>query len=265
MASSAMLLNKKTINKLGLMMNDSAASKPSAFALRQMQKMGWVEGSGLGKDGTGITESLKIKKREESTGLGLEKVAEVEVGAWWHDAFSSNLKLIKSKMKATGKTKDKKRKKGAGETETEEGEGSDDPSYADLFKATGGARLGMRARADQKGKWRRTEAMEKEVAAAEAAAIAAGAGAAVTVAVSGTGAGAGAAGTSEEEDVDTADAGVATEAYIKAQKRKEKKAKKDKKEKREKGEMGEKGEGVMGEKKEEEEKKEKKGKRSKIA
>lgn len=33
-------------------------------------------------------------------------------------------------------------------------------SYEDMFKATGGIRLGMRARASQKGKWARTESGE---------------------------------------------------------------------------------------------------------
>ena len=34
------------------------------------------------------------------------------------------------------------------------------PSLEDLFNATGGVRLGMRARADQIGKWKRTENIE---------------------------------------------------------------------------------------------------------
>ena len=33
-------------------------------------------------------------------------------------------------------------------------------SYEELFKATGGARLGMRARASQRGKWMRAEAAD---------------------------------------------------------------------------------------------------------
>lgn len=47
-------------------MNDLNASKPSAFALRQMEKMGWTEGKGLGKNEDGISNSIKIHKREDN-------------------------------------------------------------------------------------------------------------------------------------------------------------------------------------------------------
>lgn len=66
---------------------------------------------------------------------------------WWHDAYSTGLKAVKSK-------KSKKRKS----ADTEATEGSRNaPTFEQLFAATGGARLGMRARASQKGKILRTE------------------------------------------------------------------------------------------------------------
>jgi len=207
------LLSKKTIAKHGMSMRESASAPVSDFARRQMLKMGWVEGKGLGKNEDGMLSHLKASKREEAAGLGSETLKSEEIVAkegWWFDAFSSNLKVFKKKMEADrgngdedDKKKDKKKKKkknskakeGKGEKEdTEEDErknvkdgkdekkkkkkkdkeksngkrkrdddapDSDDaldrPSFEDLYKATGGARLGMRARADQKGKFSRTE------------------------------------------------------------------------------------------------------------
>jgi Pin2-interacting protein X1 len=193
-----MIFDKKTIVQLGSKMNDSAASKPSAYAMRMMEKMGWKEGQGLGKDETGIAEHIIIHKREDKMGLGIDNMAAAEsvTDNWWHSAFTANLNVFKSNMKKSSKKsdkedkkekkrekKDKKNKKDKKDKESkskdldndgenveaspkkrkekrirepEETSGSH-PSYDDLFAATGGARLGMRARREQKGKIRRTE------------------------------------------------------------------------------------------------------------
>ena len=152
----ALLLNKKTVQKMGSRMNENVASKPSSFAMKQMEKMGWTEGKGLGKTESGISTHISIVKRDDSAGLGSEAVearANAASENWWHDAFASNLKLMKDKHGKKSKSGSKKRKA------EDEAEATDEapPSYDDLFKATGGARLGMRARADQKGKLKRTE------------------------------------------------------------------------------------------------------------
>jgi Pin2-interacting protein X1 len=154
----AMLLSKKTVLKLGSQMNENAACKPSSFAMKQMEKMGWTEGKGLGKTESGISKHITIAKREEAAGLGTEKQkADVHDASetWWHDAFTVNLKHMKNKHEKKSKSGSKKRK-------AEEEVSDAPPSYDDLFKATGGARLGMRARADQKGKLKRTEGLDSE-------------------------------------------------------------------------------------------------------
>lgn len=82
-----------------------------------------------------------------------------DVGSeWWHDAYSSALSGVRKKNKK--KSKDKE---GAAMN-------PDAPTYEELFAATGGARLGMRARASQKGKLLRTEQTEsvRSVAGVEA-------------------------------------------------------------------------------------------------
>ena len=97
---------------------------------------------------------------------------------WWHDAFSTSLvafsasiksksskkkdkKDKKDKDKKDKKDKDKKEKKRQADSSPEEVEiaaaAAAAPTYEELFIATGGKRLGMRARAEQKGKIRRTE------------------------------------------------------------------------------------------------------------
>jgi Pin2-interacting protein X1 len=135
---------------MGTQMNNNSASKPSAFALKHMQKMGWEEGKGLGKNEDGISKFIHVEKKLDASGVGLDEVVKSEVKEnWWHDAYSSNLKLFTSKISGT-----KKRKKSKISREIDS---KNAPSYDDLFAATGGARLGMRARAEQKGKHKRTE------------------------------------------------------------------------------------------------------------
>ena len=148
-----MLVTKKTAVAMGLSIHDGVGSKVSVFARRQMEKMGWEEGKGLGKNETGISKHIKAVKRDDSSGLGLESAQAAEQpDNWWHDAFSKNLKTFSSS--SGGKKKRSKK--------SENSEAEAPPSYAELFAATGGARLGMRARASQKGKLLRTEGSSTE-------------------------------------------------------------------------------------------------------
>jgi Pin2-interacting protein X1 len=150
-----MLVTKKTAATLGQSIHDGVGSKVSVFARRQMEKMGWQEGKGLGKNENGISKHIKATKKDDNSGLGLESVVSEEVTEnWWHDSFSKQLKTFlpcstgkKQKLKKSERTS---KKNSASDVEAP-------PSYAELFAATGGARLGMRARASQKGKILRTE------------------------------------------------------------------------------------------------------------
>ncbi len=148
-----MLLNKKTVEILGSRLNETKSSKVSNFARAQMEKMGWKEGEGLGKSRTGATQHIKVAKKDSNSGIGCE-TKELDqfnsTESWWHDAFANNLSAFKVK----GIKKSKKRKL------DEEIKNQQPPSYEELFEATGGARLGMRARAKQTGKHLRTEVLK---------------------------------------------------------------------------------------------------------
>jgi len=182
------LLSKKTIAKLGSKVNDhnnnGSAIKLSDFALKQMKKMGWNEGEGLGRNSDGIKHHIIIKKREDSTGLGSDivditsnrsAIDDVDE-SWWNKTFANNLKNMKIKNldgKIKKIKKDKKRNRSSSSSSGINGDNDDlrlvdidrmdDPTFEDLFKATGGKRLGMRARSEQKGKMLRTECIDGNI------------------------------------------------------------------------------------------------------
>lgn len=63
------IFGKKFTNQLGGMANEAAAGAVSAFARRQMAKMGWTEGKGLGKEEQGVVTHVRVQKREEFMGV----------------------------------------------------------------------------------------------------------------------------------------------------------------------------------------------------
>jgi len=125
----------------------------SDSAQKMMAAMGWKKGESLGKHQQGVNSYVKVQKRQEGLGLGLDrseqhnkillakgsgKASFDDPGSpWWSDAFSAAL------AKANGGEKN-----------------PDSGSLDDIYKATGGARLGMRARLYQGAKLRRTEQSE---------------------------------------------------------------------------------------------------------
>lgn len=162
--STMELLSKKRIDKLGSTINEAVGSKISSFARKHMEKMGWVEGSGLGKNKDGITSHIKVSTRLDNAGLisTTEKEETTQESAeWWHQEFHKNsIKFIEK----SSKKKKKKQKEDAKESKKRKRDKCEVedktlviPSFDDLFKATGGVRLGMRARTSQIGKIRRTE------------------------------------------------------------------------------------------------------------
>ena len=131
------LAGSKLRKKLSSSLQEHAAAPTSDFAQKQLQKMGWSHGEGLGKRKNGVTTHIRVNRRAENTGLGAEKKAleEQQQGeSWWKDGFAERLAALSKK-------KEKK-------VYTDE----------ELFEATGGARFSMRAAPTKKlAKWRRAE------------------------------------------------------------------------------------------------------------
>lgn len=157
---------RKLQSKMGAVLNESAASHSPAllssrqsFAKRQLEKMGWTEGTGLGKNRDGRSEHVKIRQREDEMGLGREKELAREVGdVWWKDSLGGTLaRLQQKKKKKKGDKKDKKKSKKRKDKDGEPAAAVKIYTDEELFEATGGARFGMRAQRRAEGKWKRTE------------------------------------------------------------------------------------------------------------
>ena len=134
------LVGSKMRKKMAGQLHEHVSAPTSEFAKKQLEKMGWTAGTGLGKKRDGIVSHIKVQKREENAGLGTERhAAEARSTAesWWKDSLGDTLARLASK---NGK---KKRKK----------------EYTDeeLFEATGGARFGTKGGKLRQAKWRRTE------------------------------------------------------------------------------------------------------------
>lgn len=166
MAYAADLCGSKLRGKLGAVLNESATnfspallSSDKSFAKRQLEKMGWTEGTGLGKRRDGMKEHVKIKQREDEMGLGREKMKAQEVAdVWWRDSVGDTLARLQQKKKSSkGEKKSKKKSKKDKKKETTKKHFTDE----ELFAATGGARFGStsgaRANRSQHGKWKRSE------------------------------------------------------------------------------------------------------------
>eukprot|EP01039_Chlorochromonas_danica_P010054 gene10054-11125_t len=102
-------------------LNSHWKKNKSGFGYRMLQKMGWSEDKGLGKDGSGMTSHLKMKKRDVGLGLGMEGVVDDTVGskAWSSTvtSFNSVLDILKNNYRKdvsdeeSSKNKKKKNKK----------------------------------------------------------------------------------------------------------------------------------------------------------
>eukprot|EP00977_Amphora_coffeiformis_P011492 scaffold2767_cov177-Amphora_coffeaeformis.AAC.66 len=134
------LVGSKMRKKMAGRLQESVSAPTSDFAKRQLEKMGWTAGTGLGRKRDGIVSHIKVQKRAENAGLGTERQAVEErqtAESWWKDSLGDTLARLSSK---SGK---KKRKK----------------AYTDeeLFEATGGVRFGTKGSRGRQAKYRRTE------------------------------------------------------------------------------------------------------------
>ena len=104
MAYAADLCGSKLRSKLASTLNEASAEKISSksFAAKQMAKMGWTEGTGLGKKRDGMVSHIKVTKREENMGLGVEKERTRQMGVegmWWSSSVADTLMKLQQKNK----------------------------------------------------------------------------------------------------------------------------------------------------------------------
>jgi hypothetical protein len=138
MASLAGLVSKKNFASIAYAPDESAATGPSDFARRQLEKFGWKEGRGLGKDEDGSATFIAVQRKADNLGLGAKTVGQV---------------LQAAIAKSVAAVPDSDESSGSGEDESE------DPDMK-VFRACGGMRFGMRSQAPQTGKLARMEAAD---------------------------------------------------------------------------------------------------------
>lgn len=72
----------------------------SNFGLRMLQKMGWTEGKGLGKNEDGIAENVKVAKKSNNLGLGATLDSTGSAG--WNSTAMNFNSLLEGLTKAYG-------------------------------------------------------------------------------------------------------------------------------------------------------------------
>jgi Pin2-interacting protein X1 len=159
------LAGKKLRGQLSSTFNEAASTGVSSFARKQLERMGWTEGTGLGKRRDGMATHIKVQRRsDEQGGLGKTQLSEAAMLVGTHDWWKNSLEATLSQLSAlnnpssSSKKKDKKKKKDKTKKEKKLKIYTDE----ELFAATGGARFGMRAQAPQRAKFQRAEGGDKE-------------------------------------------------------------------------------------------------------
>jgi Pin2-interacting protein X1 len=97
--------------KLKDTLNSAWKNDKTGFGFRMLQKMGWSEEKGLGKNESGITENIKMKKREDGLGLGVEKSTDGAGNKGWSQTAASFNDVLAILKESYGKSKKSKKAK----------------------------------------------------------------------------------------------------------------------------------------------------------
>jgi hypothetical protein len=93
-------------------LNKAWKENKNNFGYRMMQKMGWKEDKGLGKDLHGMVDNIKVQRRDVGLGLGSEESVDGAGNkAWSETATSFNAVLEVLKANYSSKKKKSKAKK----------------------------------------------------------------------------------------------------------------------------------------------------------
>ena len=138
----------------------AAPADPGSFGRKMLEKLGWKEGEGLGKNKTGMKDHIRVTQRKEGVGLGADAPAPSE----W--ALPPKPPPAAKKRAAKSDSDDSDSDEDEAEAAVRQNMASSGsgvvPGMSDeqLFQICGGARLGMRARSGQDGKLKRMEEEE---------------------------------------------------------------------------------------------------------
>jgi Pin2-interacting protein X1 len=83
-------------------LNATWKNDKTRFGFKMLQKMGWKEDKGLGKHETGTVSAVKVSKREEGLGLGMEKLSDGAGNLGWSataKSFNEVLKVLNESYK----------------------------------------------------------------------------------------------------------------------------------------------------------------------
>ncbi|OII77417.1 G-patch domain-containing protein [Cryptosporidium andersoni] len=84
-------MSQKYYDKLSKGNGISNKQFTSGIGLSLLQKMGWTEGRGLGKDEVGIVECIQIKKKHDNLGIGAKDIKSdvSDWSEWWKETYNS--------------------------------------------------------------------------------------------------------------------------------------------------------------------------------
>jgi hypothetical protein len=109
-------------------LNKQWKESKSNFGFRMMQKMGWKEDKGLGKNESGIVDNVKVSKREMGLGLGMEETKDGAGNRAWSDtanSFNAVLAVLKASYSDEGGKKGGKKSKKEKDGKSKDGKDKD--------------------------------------------------------------------------------------------------------------------------------------------
>lgn len=70
------------------------ASAYGGVGEKLLKSMGWADGQGLGKEGTGMKNAIEVKKKEDTTGVGAGSSSYKWEDKWWEKAYDSAVQTV---------------------------------------------------------------------------------------------------------------------------------------------------------------------------
>ena len=164
--------NRSSIEKLGSDLNPHASQGPSSWAQKQLKKFGWSKGKGLGKKLDGRREHVKVKKKEDSGGIGQEEEdKKEEQRTYGIESFMNAYDKLAVKIGGNASSSDNDDDDSSDSSSSDESDDEESETaggsktnkmYEKLFKACDGRRPGRRAFVAMPSKWKRAEKEEKK-------------------------------------------------------------------------------------------------------